>query len=63
MMAVPHIGFILTAYALTAVAMVGMVATIVMDGRSVRRALDRLDPRRGAAATSGRSGETRNRPR
>ena len=63
MMAVPHIGFILAAYALTAVTMVGMVATIVMDGRSVRRALDRLDPRRGAATTSGRAGETRNRPR
>lgn len=62
MMAVPHIGFILAAYAVTAVAMVGMVATVVMDGRALRRALDRLDPRRGAAATSGRTGE-RNRPR
>ena len=63
MMAVPHVGFILAAYALTAVAMVGMVATVVMDGRGLRRALDRLDPRRSAAATSGSTGETRNRPR
>ncbi len=59
MMAVPHIGFILAAYALTAVTMVGMVMTIVVDGRALRRALDRLDPRRGAVATTGRAGETR----
>ena len=62
MMAVPHIGFILAAYALTAAAMAGMVVSVVIDGRALRRALDRLDPRRGAAATSGRPGETRNRP-
>lgn len=61
-MAVPHIGFILAAYALTAVTMVGMVITIVTDGRALRRALDRLDPRRGAVATTGRVGETRDRP-
>ena len=47
MMAVPHIGFILAAYALTAAAMAGMVVSVVMDGRALRRALDRLDPRRG----------------
>ena len=63
MMAVPHIGFILAAYGLTAVAMAGMVATVLMDGRALRRALDRLDPRRGAVATQGRAGETRNLPR
>ena len=63
MMAVPHIGFILTAYGLTAVAMAGMVATVLMDGLALRRALDRLDPRRAAAATSDRTGPTRNRPR
>ncbi len=63
MMAVPHIGFILAAYGLTALAMVGMVATVVMDGRALRRALDRLDPRRGASATSAGTGATRIRPR
>ncbi len=63
MMAVPHIGFILAAYGLTAVVMVGMAAKVVMDGRVLRRALDRLDPRRDALATSGLAGEKRNRPR
>ena len=60
-MAVPHIGFILAAYALTAVTMVGMVATVLIDGRALRRALDRLDPRRGGAPTRNRSDETRGR--
>ena len=60
MMEVPHIGFILAAYAVTAVALVSMVATVVVDGRGLRRALDRLDPRRGAPAVPG---ETRTRPR
>ncbi len=63
MMAVPHIGFILAAYGLTAAAMVGMVATVLMDGRALKRALDRLDPRRSAPAIRGRAGETRDRLR
>ena len=63
MMAVPHIGFILAAYAVTAVALVGLGARVVVDGRALRRALDRLDPRRGAVATQARAGETRNLPR
>ena len=63
MMEVPHIGFILAAYAVTGVAMVGMVAMVVMDGRSLRRDLDRLDPRRGAPAAPGRIVETRIQPR
>ena len=63
MMAVPHIGFILAAYALTALAMAGMVATVVMDGRALRRALDRLGPGRGRVVPSARALETRSRSR
>ena len=61
MMAVPHIGFILAAYALTALVMIAMAAMVVTDGRALRRALDRLDPRRDPAAP--RAGGTRSRSR
>ncbi len=59
MMAVPHIGFILAAYGLTGLAMIGMVAKVVTDGRALRRALDRLDARRGSSATSAGTRATR----
>ena len=40
-----HAGFILAAYAVTAVVLVGMVAWIVLDGRSQRRRIADLESR------------------
>ena len=39
----PHLGFIVAAYALTAVVLNGLVSAIVLDGRAQRRALARLE--------------------
>ncbi len=47
MMAIPHIGFILAAYGVTAVVLVGLVAGVLRDGQVLRRALDRLEARGG----------------
>ena len=48
MMDVPHIGFIVAAYAVTAAVMLGAVMVVLLDRRALLRALDRLDPRRSA---------------
>lgn len=40
-----HAGFILGAYGGTVLVLGGLVAWIVLDGRSVRRALDEMDAR------------------
>ena len=46
----PHLGFIVAAYALTGIVLIGLVAAIVLDGRTQRRALARLEQ-------TGRSGD------
>ncbi len=45
MMAVPHIDFILAAYASTAVVLVGTAAAVLLDGRALKRSLARLETR------------------
>ena len=42
-----HAGFILAAYALTGVAILGLIAAIAWEHRSLRRALDKYPPREG----------------
>ena len=46
----PHIGFIVAAYSLTAFVLIGLVTATILDGRTQRRALARLEQQ-------GRSGE------
>jgi heme exporter protein CcmD len=41
----PHIGFVVAAYAVAAVVLIGMVVAVVADYRSQRRALRRLEGR------------------
>ena len=41
----PHAGFIITAYLLTLVALVGLVAWVVADGRAQKRRLAELEAR------------------
>ena len=53
-MTVPHIGFIVAAYAVTALVVGGAVAAVLIDRRALRRALERLE-RQGA----GRGAEPR----
>ena len=46
MMEIPHIGFIVAAYLVTAAAIVAMIGAIVVDYRRLTRALNRLDAAR-----------------
>ena len=39
----PHLGFIVAAYLLTSAVLIGLVAAVVHDGRTQRRALARLE--------------------
>ena len=55
MMDVPHIGFILAAYALTGAVLIGMVMAILLDKQALQHALDLLDPRRGGPASKPRA--------
>ena len=43
---VPHIGFIVAAYLVTAIAILAMIGAIVLDYRRLSRALSRLDAER-----------------
>ena len=43
---IPHIGFIVAAYLVTAVAILAMIGAIVLDYRRLSRALGRLDAER-----------------
>ena len=45
---IPHIGFIVAAYVVTAVAILAMIVAIVFDYRRLRHALSRLDSARKA---------------
>jgi heme exporter protein CcmD len=43
-----HAGFIVAAYAITAIAIVGMIAAILYDQRALKKALARFPARDGA---------------
>ena len=43
-----HSGFILAAYVLTTIVVVGLFGAIVMDHRALRRSLAKFPPREGA---------------
>jgi heme exporter protein CcmD len=45
---IPHLGFIVAAYLVTAVAVLAMIGVIVIDYRHLTRALSRLDSKRNA---------------
>ncbi len=45
---IPHIGFILAAYGITAIVLVGMVAAVLIDGRNQARLLAKLEARRAS---------------
>jgi heme exporter protein D len=52
----PHAHFIWASYGAVALALVGLVAWLVLDGRRQQRLIDELD-RRGIRRRSGRGGE------
>ena len=54
-MAIPHIGFIAAAYAVTALVAGGTVAAVLLDRRSLLRTLAKLEARAGR----GRAAERR----
>lgn len=41
----PHLGFIIAAYSVTAVMLVGLIGWILIDGRRLKRQLARLEAR------------------
>ena len=41
----PHAGFIIAAYLVTAVALIGLVVWVLADGRALRRRLAELEAR------------------
>jgi heme exporter protein CcmD len=43
---IPHVGFIVAAYLVTAIAILAMIGVIVVDYRRLSRALSRLDAAR-----------------
>jgi heme exporter protein CcmD len=43
---IPHFGFIVAAYLVTAIAILAMIGAIVLDYRRLSRALSRLDAAR-----------------
>lgn len=45
----PHIGFVVAAYALAAIVLVGMVVAVFADYRAQQKALRRLESRDGQA--------------
>ena len=47
MTAVPHLGFIVAAYALTTLVVGGLVVAALLDRRALRRALGALEARAG----------------
>lgn len=47
MMALPHIGFVVAAYALAGLVVAGMVASILRDYRTLSAGLARLEAGRG----------------
>ena len=47
MSAVPHLGFIVAAYALTTLVVGGLLVAALLDRRALRRALAALDARAG----------------
>ena len=45
----PHIGFVIAAYAIAAIVLIGMVIAVFADYRAQQRALARLESRDGQA--------------
>jgi heme exporter protein CcmD len=45
----PHIGFVVAAYAIAAIVLVGMVVVVFADYRAQQKALKRLESREGQA--------------
>jgi heme exporter protein CcmD len=41
----PHFGFILAAYGVSVLVVLGMIGAIILDHRALRRALDKVGPR------------------
>ena len=52
MTAIPHLGFIVAAYAVTMLVLVGAAGAILLDGRALRRDLARMEARTGRRRTS-----------
>jgi heme exporter protein CcmD len=50
MMDIPHLGYIVAAYAVAAVVIVAMIGAIVVDYRDLAARLARLESRRGGSA-------------
>jgi heme exporter protein D len=50
-----HLGFIVAAYAVTAVVLVGIVAWIIVDGRNQRRRIADLEARGVRRRSSGKA--------
>ena len=50
---IPHIGFILAAYAVTFAVVGGTAVAVLLDRRSLRRTLERLEARAGRGRTGG----------
>ncbi len=57
MSAVPHLGFIVAAYAVTLIVVGGAIAAVLLDRRALRRALHRLEARAGRGRASSESVE------
>ncbi len=51
MMDAPHFGFVVAAYAIGALVVAGMIASILWDFRALSAALRRLEAARGAKET------------
>ncbi|HEX4767605.1 MAG TPA: heme exporter protein CcmD [Lichenihabitans sp.] len=47
MSGIPHLGFIVAAYAVTTLVMLAMIIAVVLDGRAQRRLLAKLEARSG----------------
>jgi heme exporter protein CcmD len=47
----PHIGFVVAAYAIAAIVLVGMVVAVLADYRALRKALRRLESDDGRSGT------------
>jgi heme exporter protein CcmD len=50
----PHVGFIVAAYALAALIILAMIASVWVDYRRLRQALERLRPDAGSDERDGR---------
>ena len=47
---IPHVGFIIAAYGVTTICLIGTVVVLLIDGRAQKRLLARFSDRRGEGA-------------